>query len=306
MVQENQHPKPIMEPSIHKIADDHDRAKSKAPLSISIQPLQYTDIESCSEITSAAFDEDPHTVVKQLGRNGYDMFTMTYTSLFNNLSKKNYIHVKAVDEQTGEILGHASWAFRGVDVTTLIPWNGPSDPKPDLPDALSDNAKGQDEGKDERGPSSIDTLHALEDADMQSWLSQIPSDTPCIFVIGLIVSPSHQRHGVGRRILQHGNAIADKLGMSVWVHSSHQAYEMYKKSGFEVVRTLEINLDEYAPRAPREGEPVMAGDGEREDRGNADENEENHRWGMYIIRYMKRAPDANAVNRSILPTGNGC
>jgi len=281
-----------MEPFNQRQADQ----EAKAPLSITIRPLQYDDIESCSKITAAAFDEDPHTVVKQLGSNGYDMLAMTYDSLLNNLSKKNYIHVKAVNGETGEIIGHASWAFRGVDDPTLIPWDGPSDAKPEAPVALSGNARLKDEDKDEDaekrgGASSIDTLHALEDADMQSWLSQIPSDKPCIFVIGLIVSPSHQHRGVGTHLLQHGNAIADKLGMPIWVHSSHQAYGMYKRSRFEVVRTLEIDLDEYAPRGPMAGEPIMPSESGHED---ADGNEKRNRWGMYIIRYMKREPNVES------------
>lgn len=146
----------------------------------------------------------------------------------------------------------------------------------------------RDENEDAEGKekNSIDRLHALEDADMQFWLSDlVPSDTPCIFVIGLTVSPSHQSRGVGSALLRYGNAIADDLGLPIWVHSSHQAYEAYTIFGFETTRELDIDLDEYAPRGPTEGEEVMGKKG-------------SGKWGRYVIRYMRRIPKKSDDLRS--------
>ncbi|KAI1141930.1 acyl-CoA N-acyltransferase [Hypoxylon sp. FL0543] len=253
-------------------------------ISVSVEPLNYADIPACARITASAFSVDPHTTVKQLGRRPYDMYAISRSGFLNTLHKKNYIYVKAVDDATGEILGHAGWAFRGVDQAS-VPWSGPGDAKPaeeergqgqeDCDEAKNEAKKANGEEKEE---NSIDRLHALEDADMQYWLSSIvPTDARCMFVVGLIVSPSHQSRGVGRALISHGNAIADELGLPVWVHSSHQAYEAYGKFGFETVRKLDIDLDEYAPRGPEEGEPVMGEKG-------------SGRWGRYIVRYMKRTP----------------
>ncbi|KAI0098120.1 acyl-CoA N-acyltransferase [Hypoxylon sp. NC0597] len=254
-------------------------------ISVSIQPLQYADIPACARITSSAFSVDPHTIVKQLGWMPYDMYAISRSGFLDTLHKKNYVYVKAVDDETGEIVGHAGWAFRGLD-QALVPWSGPKDEKPAVEGreqgqgqgendgTMSDDKKDGGEGKE----NSIDRLHALEDADMQYWLSNIvPADTPCMFIVGLIVSPSHQSRGVGGALIRHGNAIADDLGLPIWVHSSHQAYEAYKKFGFETVRELDIDLDEYAPRGPKEGEVVMGA-------------KDSGRWGRYVIRYMKRIP----------------
>lgn len=248
---------------------------------VSIQPLHYADIPICSQHVASAFAVDPHTIVKQLGQKPYDMRIMSYTGFLEGLPKKTHIYVKAVDKETGDIVGHASWAFRGVE-QKVVPWDGPGDERPAENATATDStgaAEVETEGREEtKGKGSIDRLHALERADIQDWVdNQIPSDTPCMFVNGLIVSPSHQSRGVGSALLQHGNAIADSLGLAIWVHSSHQAYEAYKKAGFEVERVLDIDLDEYAPRGPREGEEVMGDKGSR-------------RWGRYIIRYMRRMP----------------
>ncbi|OTB12416.1 hypothetical protein K445DRAFT_321151 [Daldinia sp. EC12] len=257
---------------------------SGKPLSVSIQPLNYADISACARITSSAFSIDPHTVVKQLDQKPFDMYDISYTGFLDTLHKKTYIYVKAVDDETGEIVGHAGWAFRGCD-PALVPWTGPKDTIPLVGDREQLQRKnyglktedGQ-KGTEERKENCIERLNALEDADMQYWLSNlVPSDTPCIFVAGLVVSPSYQSRGVGGALLRYGNSIADNLGLSLWVHSSHQAYEAYKKFGFQVTRELDIDLDKYAPRRPTEDEPVM---GERGSR----------RWGRYVIRYMRRIP----------------
>ncbi|KAI2472787.1 hypothetical protein F4781DRAFT_321137 [Annulohypoxylon bovei var. microspora] len=255
-------------------------------VSVSIEPLHYADISACARITSSAFSVDPHTIVKQLGRKPYDMYAISSSNFLETLHKKTYIYVKAVDRETGEVVGHAGWAFRDVD-QALIPWSGPADVKPvekaqEQDRGRSDSEGSKDEAKKDSGAgeekSSIDRLHALENADMKYWMSNIvPSSTPCMFIVGVTVSPSHQSRGVGSALIRHGSAIADDLGLPIWVHSSHQAYEAYRKSGFDTIRELGIDLDEYAPRAPQEGEEVMGEKG-------------SGKWGRYVIRYMKRIP----------------
>lgn len=253
---------------------------SKKPLAISIQPLHYADIPSCAQITSSAFSVDPHTIVKQLGRESFDMYTISRSGFLNTLHKKNYVYVKAVDEETGDIVGHAGWVFKSVD-EGLIPWTGPGDAKPAEEEQVRNNPSENskiNESEGVREKDSIDRLHALEDNDMQYWLSNMISPgVPCMIIVGLIVAPSYQSRGIGSALIQYGNSIADKLGLCIWVHSSHQAYEAYGKFGFEVMRELDVDLDEYAPRGPRDGEEVMGEKG-------------TGKWGRYVIRYMKRTP----------------
>lgn len=216
----------------------------------------------------------------------YDIF---HSMLLDSLGRKRQICVKAIDDETGEIVGHAGWAFKGVD-EAAIPWKGPADDKlaaDEEPHGKKDGQKIEDKkneltneanGKERQEEDSIDRLKALEDGDMEHWQSNIvPKDKPCMFITGLHVSISHQSRGIGSALLQHGNAIADKLGLTIWVHSSHQAYEAYKKFRFETVRELDLDLDEWAPRGPRENEEVMG------DKGSG-------KWGRYVIRYMKRDP----------------
>ncbi|KAI1081554.1 hypothetical protein F5B20DRAFT_536494 [Whalleya microplaca] len=264
------------------------------PFSVSIQSLDYADIPACSRITADAFARDPHTIVKNLGRKPYDMYKISSSEFLRCLEKKTYVFCKAVDDETGEIVGHAGWAFRGLS-PDMVPWSGPKDAKPaekedsvnhGMNEGVEDN---KDIGEDkEKGSDPIERLHALENADMEHWMTDIvPAGKPCIFLVGLIVSPFHQSRGVGGALIQRGNKLADGLGLDIHVHSSHQAYAAYKKFGFETVKELGIDLDEYAPRPPRAPRDGDDGDEVMGEKGSG-------KWGKYVIRYMKRTAK-NAV-----------
>lgn len=252
---------------------------------VSIQPLDEPDIPACARLSAAAFATDPHTIVKQLGRQPYDMFAMARSGLEENLKRQNFVCVKAVDNQ-GIVVGHASWVFsgggqrrassRGTGDGELAAAAGEDKAAElDRPRARGDEAEEGD---------PIGRLHALEEADTQYWLQNlVPADTPCMFVVGLAVSPSHEGRGIGRVLLGHGNTIADERRLAIWVHSSHQAYAAYSKAGFEMRRELRIDLDDYAPRPPRDGEATMAVAGQDDD----------GRWGQYVIRYMERKLGGN-------------
>jgi GNAT superfamily N-acetyltransferase len=250
----------------------------RKPLSVSIKPMDYADIPVCSRYTADAFAADPHTLVKQLGRAPFDMYAITTQGFLAGLEKKTQLHVKAVDDETGETVGHASWILRGIKEGEAA-WIGPSDMKPAAEARSETEARPAAAAqKEEHHDSAIDRLHALEDASMRDWLQNgIPADTPCMIVLGLAVAPTHQSRGVGSALLRHGNALADALGVSIWVHSSHQACAAYQKAGFAITNELAVDLDEYAPRPPKPGEAVMG------DKGR-------DIWGRYVIKYMQRRP----------------
>ncbi|KAK5633836.1 hypothetical protein RRF57_009550 [Xylaria bambusicola] len=187
------------------------------------------------------------------------------------------------------IVGHANWVFSG-GAQRRASSRGTGDGELATAGKEASKAAGQDKPQAHVDPAKemgdpIERLHALEEADMQYWLQNpVPSHTPCLLVVGLAVSPSYERRGIRTALLGHGNGIADERGLSIWVHSSHQAYAAYIKAGFKTRRELRVDLDDYALRPPRDGEATMAvvagGDGDS-------------RWGQYVIRYMERKPSGN-------------
>lgn len=118
----------------------------------------------------------------------------------------------------------------------------------------------------------IKRLVALTDADFARWMTDVmPPGTRCIYVVGLSVTPRFQGRGVGSVLLRWGTRLCDERRVFAWVHSSEPAWRVYDKAGFRTARTLDVDLDAYAPMPPP-GEGPEA------------------QWGHYVFRYMLYKP----------------
>jgi acylphosphatase len=74
---------------------------------------------------------------------------------------------------------------------------------------------------------------------------------------------------VGSALIGWGTRIADKEGVSCWVHSLDNGRVAIQKMGFEEAGRLEVGLDDFSGAVRNE---------ERED----------GKWGKYVFRYMRR------------------
>ncbi|KAM0261292.1 hypothetical protein ACHAQJ_002323 [Trichoderma viride] len=241
-----------------------------------IQALQLEDVAAAAQLSSDAFLDDRQTQMKALGQNPFDMKKYTLQSLPQTLQSPRCVVLKAVDNETGEFAGFCNWGFIGF----------PPDEMPVLPGRIQPPAKPatastQESEKDKDKPSSsdqsapepdddpIDRLQTLTSADLDAWQKEVmPEGTKCLIVIGLSVSPKFQRRGIGSALLRWGTSICDEKGVFAWVHSSEPAWRIYEKSGFQVIRSLDVDLDEYAPCPPPNEGP-------------------DAKWGHYVFRYMK-------------------
>lgn len=95
-------------------------------------------------------------------------------------------------------------------------------------------------------------LEALTGADMDKWSAILqPPNTKCICVGGFSVKPDFQRRGVGRALISVMGKIADNANIHCWVHSSEIGWQGYMGGGgFEIVGTLDVDLDDFAPAPP--------------------------------------------------------
>lgn len=219
---------------------------------------------------------DRHTQLKCLGDVPYTSVDGTAGNLLGALEHPNFVHIKAVDRITEETLGYGSFWFYGFehdDVPQTDPRQGEG--WQDVLKSLKEESKSGPSGqqkhaeKDERAKNLIKSLDEWESADMNHWQEVLmPQGSKCIIINGLQVAPAAQGKGVGGAIVRWATEEADKRGVYMWVHSSAAAFKVYERNGFDVVGTLDVDMDAYAPAPPPEG-------------GN---------WGRYLIRYMKRLP----------------
>ncbi|KAK1750336.1 acyl-CoA N-acyltransferase [Echria macrotheca] len=233
---------------------------------IKIEPAKYDDIPVLAGISSDSFEGDTQTEMKQHGRAPFDMREYSLTSLPGSLKSPRLRIIKAVEESTGDIMGYCIWGFRGVEPPVFPPVDFGTDDATGPTEQTKTKEQEKDKTDDSTDP--IARLEKLTGTDFNNWVDELMADgSPCLFIVGLYVAPSFQRRGAGTALLKWGTDLADANGAFAWVHSSAGAWRAYEKAGFRTVRTLTVNLDNYAPVPAPETYP----DG---------------RWGDYTFRYM--------------------
>lgn len=238
-----------------------------------IEPVQQEDVPALAELAESAFEDDRHTNMKNLAKEPFDMKSYTLSSMPGLLKRPICVIIKAVDEETGDIMGVCNWGFRGVKAADMPKVEGRIQPPDEPPREPSPKPTPEEVAAEEKAAAAetdpVKRLERLTDKDMNDFMEKtMPPGTRCMFIIGLTVDPKYQGRGVGSALLKWGTNVCDKMGLFAWVHSSAGAWKMYEKCGFEIVQTLKIDLDEYAPcKPPNEGPDA--------------------KWGEYVFRYMK-------------------
>lgn len=236
------------------------------PTRFSLQPVQYTDAHSLALIWIDAFKTDRQTQLKTLAKISYTTVAGSMKNTIATLRRGKNPFVEAVTSD-GQIMGTCSLAFVGFDEMD-IPYTDPGTFEIDT--IATETTEDVEVATDLR--DAILRLDEMESADMKHWQSILmPPGSKFIVITGLTVAPEFQGKGVGSALLKWGTDFADRHGVYMWVHSSEGAFRAYSKCGFEVVGTLDVDLDQWAPFPPM-------------DEG------ENAKWGHYLIRYMKRLP----------------
>lgn len=237
-----------------------------------IQAVHLQDVPTLAHLSAEAFEADRHTEMKGLGKEPFDMGKYSLESIPLLLKNPRCVILKAVDNVSGETMGYCNWGFRGFGPEEMPNVEGHVQPGPETENK---DIQDRDSEKSKAKPADTDPvkrLEALTDADMQAWMSEVmPKGTRCAFVVTLSVSPRFQGQGVGSALLRWGIDFCNEKGVFAWVHSSEPAWRMYEKLGFQTIRSLDVDLDEYAPVPPPNEGPGA-------------------RWGRYVFRYMKYLP----------------
>ncbi|KAK3369321.1 hypothetical protein B0T24DRAFT_632354 [Lasiosphaeria ovina] len=244
-----------------------------------IIPVRQEDVPLLAALSAEAFESDSQTEMKSHGKVPFNMREHALRSLPRELQNPIIRIIKAADDESGAIMGYCIWGFRGIQPPAFPADVTPPPPEPTAPDRPRGAHVNPPPAPIDAESDGVARLEKLTGDDLQNWMDLVmpppkddagnsSSDTKCMFVIGLSVSPAFQRRGVGAALLKWGTDLVDASDAFAWVHSSAGAWPAYEKAGFKTVRTLDVDLDEYAP-VPAPADRFEGG-----------------RWGHYVFRYM--------------------
>jgi hypothetical protein len=170
--------------------------------------------------------------------------------------------IKAVHNETNEIMGYICWAHRGYV------------PRVHRPETTGGRLSEQSSEEDTKN-TKIQIMEDIENKHYIEFMTDImPEGIRCWIVAGFDVAPKFQQTGVSQALLNWGTSRAEKDGVFAWVYSSDSEWEAYAAAGFDTVRVLKVDMDDYA-----EGTAVNAGPGE------------GGKWGIHTVRYMVYEPE---------------
>lgn len=225
------------------------------------EQIQEDDIYKMAALGHDAFLDDSHTNLKKY-------LVAEKAGVIDDSGIREWLQmperckvVKAVHDNTGEIMGFICWAHRGYV------------PRTNQPEAVK--GRFSDSIDEEKKRTKIQIMEDMEDNHFVDFMTDImPEGTKCWYVVGLSVAAKFQRMGVARALLHFGTSRAEKDNVFAWVHSSQSAWNAYSSCGFQVVRVLRTDLDRYA-----EGDAIGKGPGN------------DGKWGVYTVRYMVYRPE---------------
>lgn len=248
--------------------------------------------------SSRSFDNDRHTQIEKLGqREPCDLKKYALEAMPDYVSSPRCVFIKAIDSETGELMGFCNWGFKGFAGHEMRGVPGRvQPPEPELRVEEVDERRKQDKSETEKGPQQeqsmeelqpasqdpIDRLQQYTSKNLNDWANEVMNEAPkCMYSIFLAVSPKFQGRSAGSALLRWGTNAAERHGVVAWARSSEPAWATYQKCGFEVVRSLDVDMDEYAP-CPPPGEGPDA------------------KWGHYGFRYMKYFSSRSQSDRYII------
>ena len=179
-------------------------------MSPKVLPATLSDIPTFAKVSADSFVMDCHTQMKGLGKVPYDLEAMWKRSLPQLIASPKVVALKAVDEESGEVMGWVYWGFNGFEEEEIDVLRGGRLPAPDsTPTQAPTSPVEEDEQKEKDDtpppPQSSATesqpleddpiarLEAMTGDDMSRWMTIfMPTGTKCMYIGSLSVSPKWQ------------------------------------------------------------------------------------------------------------------
>lgn len=154
---------------------------------------------------------------------------------------------KAVDDETGELVGEARWMvfYEDEKLTKTIQEEALERVKTPSPQLQIEPMKAWSrmlsKVKREVIPVSETGVEVINEED----LDKVTALRKRVYLHVLAVHPDHQRKGIGRKLLQWGLDEADRLGMIAYLEASTAGRKLYEDTGFESVKDVALDMTPF-------------------------------------------------------------
>ncbi|KAL9020188.1 MAG: hypothetical protein Q9185_002558 [Variospora sp. 1 TL-2023] len=213
-----------------------------------VRPAHPSDIPHIAIIHHEAFEEDPilGRLMRDVPRERKYVFDQSfYEKAFAQKQLTGAVFHKVVDTETEDLVAFAKWIYP----YTLTSEQEAEKAKLDLERSYPE---GTNVALYEHFFRILDTKRKKNMEDGKDYFLHI-----------LVVSPRHQRRGLGTMLIQQGLAAADKDNARAYVEASAKGLGLYRKHGWKEIDYIEIDMrphggdgterEELLMREPRTG-----------------------------------------------------
>ncbi|KAI7720072.1 NAD(P)-binding protein [Hortaea werneckii] len=181
-----------------------------------------------------------HPRIPMLWRQGFtpDLYAYYEDSKAQSLQKEACRIVKAVDDETGEIVAVAQWTFalEGNDEGNKTLQFTKKEPPANWP---------------EGGNWELRRFFKLE---WEAWRAEMMGEKPYIQLNVLVTHPKHERRGAATQLVGWGCEQADKLGVAMCLESTPTGLKLYERFGFRTGKVIKADMREFGWTEPYDEE----------------------------------------------------
>ncbi|PLB48681.1 acyl-CoA N-acyltransferase [Aspergillus steynii IBT 23096] len=215
-------------------------------MSYTIQPSPSSDVREClavSEKSYAGFHSALYHTLPLSPESIDIMVRVREEAMDKDPQCRAY---KAVDSETGAIIGVAKWSVypEGVVIDKTVEEVVEARLTPRIPEMREDVARG---------------LHSLMNREMRQIMAErnegevgnengdgeVRKLTPHVHVDALFTHPDHQRKGIGKALLQTCLREANELGLVTFLEATEDGRPLYEKSGFKVLKECVFDAEKF-------------------------------------------------------------
>lgn len=162
---------------------------------------------------------------------------------------KRFFLFKAVDDETGQIVGESRWMFYYEDekLTKTIEEEAAEMASLPAPQMNAEATRAWQRGIStmKRSVLAVPQVPQEEGGVKEDDLDKVTTLRKRIYLHVLAVHPDHQRKGIGRKLLQWGLDEADKLGLIAYLEASVDGRHLYETTGFKVVKEARLDFSPF-------------------------------------------------------------